>query len=546
MRPRPPLNDDDLPDDAALPEDDDPSLDDAHGANWMDKLRFAMPAEEPPAGPALPRRWTRKPPPRADDGFDELRPSKTRLKQQAQELQQLGADVAALPDSRLKKLDLPDGLRDAIAEYRRTRSHEGKRRQLQYIGKRMRDVDPAPLQEAVAAFKLGHATDQLKLHEAERWRSELVADADALTRWARQFPSSDLQQLRTLIRNARKDAALAPEQRNGRGWRELFQFVKPWLTQAVDTEFAAAAALAGDDDDTQDAPDVEADRFQAEPDADGWVDAGELLPPPEPARKAKGRRKAAAEPVTQAASPLAPTPEPEPEPAPAPPARAKRGARTAKGAKAVDTVETAAETAAVAADAPLETVRIGVVSISDRASAGVYQDQGIPALQDWLGRTLRNPIDWTTRLIPDEREGIAAALRELVDEAGCDLVLTTGGTGPALRDVTPEATRDIADREMPGFGEQMRQISLRFVPTAILSRQVAVIRGRALVINLPGQPRSIAETLQGLPEAQPPCPGIFAAVPYCIDLIGGPWIETDPALCQAFRPKTAVRKPRTA
>ena len=191
-------------------------------------------------------------------------------------------------------------------------------------------------------------------------------------------------------------------------------------------------------------------------------------------------------------------------------------------------------------------IRIGVVSISDRASSGVYEDKGIPALQDWLGRALRNPITWETRLIPDEQAGISAALRELVDRAKCDLVLTTGGTGPAPRDVTPEATLAVADKEMPGFGEQMRQISLRFVPTAILSRQVAVIRGKALIINLPGQPKSIAETLQGLPDASPPAHGIFAAVPYCIDLIGGPYIETDEAFCKAFRPKSAVRPPRTA
>ena len=191
-------------------------------------------------------------------------------------------------------------------------------------------------------------------------------------------------------------------------------------------------------------------------------------------------------------------------------------------------------------------IRIGVVSISDRASSGVYEDKGIPALQDWLGRALRNPITWETRLIPDEQAGISAALRELVDRAKCDLVLTTGGTGPAPRDVTPEATLAVADKEMPGFGEQMRQISLRFVPTAILSRQVAVIRGKALIINLPGQPKSIAETLQGLPDASPPAHGIFAAVPYCIDLIGGPYIETDEAFCKAFRPKSAVRAPRAA
>ena len=192
--------------------------------------------------------------------------------------------------------------------------------------------------------------------------------------------------------------------------------------------------------------------------------------------------------------------------------------------------------------ATLDPVRIGVVSISDRASSGVYQDQGLPALQDWLGRALKNPIEWAPRLIPDELALISDTLRELVDEAGCHLVLTTGGTGPSARDVTPEATLAVADKEMPGFGEQMRQISLRFVPTAILSRQVAVIRGNALIINLPGQPKSIAETLQGLPEQN--VPGIFAAVPYCIDLIGGPYLETDDAVCKAFRPKSAVRAPR--
>ena len=191
-----------------------------------------------------------------------------------------------------------------------------------------------------------------------------------------------------------------------------------------------------------------------------------------------------------------------------------------------------------------EPVRIGLVSVSDRASAGVYEDLGLPALQDWLCRALKNPIHWETRLIPDEQAGISATLCELVDEAKCHLVLTTGGTGPAKRDVTPEATLAVADKQMPGFGEQMRQISLRFVPTAILSRQVAVIRGDALIINLPGQPKSIAETLQGLPDASPPVHGIFAAVPYCIDLIGGPYLETDAALCKAFRPKSAVRAVR--
>jgi molybdopterin adenylyltransferase len=189
-----------------------------------------------------------------------------------------------------------------------------------------------------------------------------------------------------------------------------------------------------------------------------------------------------------------------------------------------------------------ERVRIGLVSVSDRASAGVYEDKGIPALRDWLSRAIRNPVDWETRLIADDEPVIAATLRELVDDVRCDLVLTTGGTGPAPRDVTPEATLAIATKEMPGFGEQMRRISLSFVPTAILSRQVAVVRGRALVLNLPGQPKAIAETLEGLPGATPPVPGIFAAVPYCIDLIGGPYIETDAAVCAAFRPKSALRQ----
>ena len=189
----------------------------------------------------------------------------------------------------------------------------------------------------------------------------------------------------------------------------------------------------------------------------------------------------------------------------------------------------------------LDAVRIGLVSVSDRASAGIYADMGIPALQSWLESAVRNPIIWETCLIPDEQPAISAALVELVDTALCDLVFTTGGTGPALRDVTPEATLAIATKVMPGFGEQMRAISLNFVPTAILSRQVAVVRGRALIINLPGQPKSIAETLAGLPLASPPVPGIFAAVPYCIDLLGGPYIESVDAVCKAFRPKSATR-----
>ena len=190
-----------------------------------------------------------------------------------------------------------------------------------------------------------------------------------------------------------------------------------------------------------------------------------------------------------------------------------------------------------------DTLKIGLVSISDRASTGVYADAGIPALQDWLGRALTSPWVAQTRLIPDEQAEIERTLIELVDQAGCHLVLTTGGTGPARRDVTPEATLAVADKDMPGFGEQMRQISLNFVPTAILSRQVAVIRGGALIINLPGQPKSIKETLEGLRDAEGRAQvhGIFAAVPYCLDLIGAPYVQTNEAVCNAFRPKSAVR-----
>jgi len=190
---------------------------------------------------------------------------------------------------------------------------------------------------------------------------------------------------------------------------------------------------------------------------------------------------------------------------------------------------------------------IGLVSISDRASSGVYEDQGVPALRDWFSSALTSPWQMETRLIPDEQATIEQTLISLVDEVGCDLVLTTGGTGPARRDVTPEATLAVATKPMPGFGEQMRQISLRFVPTAILSRQVAVIREcedhAALIMNLPGQPKSIRETLEGLKDADGKVlvPGIFAAVPYCIDLIGGPYIETNEAVCKAFRPKSAIR-----
>ncbi len=196
---------------------------------------------------------------------------------------------------------------------------------------------------------------------------------------------------------------------------------------------------------------------------------------------------------------------------------------------------------------PNEELVIGLVSISDRASKGVYKDEGIPALEEWFRTAIAAP-KWrtATRLIPDEQSAIEAALTELVDREGCHLVLTTGGTGPAPRDVTPEATLAVADRVMPGFGEQMRQVSLKFVPTAILSRQVAVIRGKALIINLPGQPKAIRETLEGLKDAEGKTlvSGIFAAVPYCIDLVGGPYIETNESVVKAFRPKSAIR-PKT-
>ena len=198
-------------------------------------------------------------------------------------------------------------------------------------------------------------------------------------------------------------------------------------------------------------------------------------------------------------------------------------------------------------NAPNE-LKIGLISISDRASKGVYSDEGIPALRAWLAKALRSPCIFQEKLIADERDTITETIVELVDDLGCDLVLTTGGTGPARRDVTPEATQDAGTREMPGFGEQMRQISVRFVPTAILSRQIAVLREiedhTALIINLPGQPKAIQETLEGLKDmdGKSIVPGIFAAVPYCIDLIGGPYIETHETVVKAFRPKSAIKK----
>jgi molybdopterin adenylyltransferase len=192
---------------------------------------------------------------------------------------------------------------------------------------------------------------------------------------------------------------------------------------------------------------------------------------------------------------------------------------------------------------PERPLKVGLVSISDRASHGVYKDEGLPALKEWLGGALATPWECVERLIPDEQPLIESTLADLADAQGCDLVLTTGGTGPAPRDVTPEATLAVADKVMPGFGEQMRQVSLKFVPTAILSRQVAVIRKQTLIVNLPGQPKAIRETLEGVKgeAGQTLIAGIFAAIPYCIDLIGGPYVETREEIVKAFRPKSAQR-----
>ena len=203
------------------------------------------------------------------------------------------------------------------------------------------------------------------------------------------------------------------------------------------------------------------------------------------------------------------------------------------------------DTSHLTPDTRCDTIKIGIVSISDRASSGTYEDKGLPALREWLGHALYNPIEYDARLIPDEQALISQTLIDLV-QAGCHLVLTTGGTGPSKRDVTPEATLAVAHKELPGFGEQMRQVSLKFVPTAILSRQVAVIRDESLIINLPGQPKSIQETLGGVkgPDGQSLVDGVFAAVPYCVDLIGGPYLETRDEFCKSFRPKTALQSRR--
>ena len=391
--------------------------------------------------------------------------TKTDLKREMDALQDLGKELTTLRSDLFKRLQLPDQLVDALAEAKRITNFEGKRRQFQYVGKLMRKLT----EEQVAAVKQaldeqhnGSPSEKMSLQIAEQWRDRLVLEETALSIWLDHFPDTDVQQLRSLIRQSRKDIEKAKEQAaaaaaaaspgaepkeisKGRAYRDLFQLVREQLANA------GKAGAADAEDDTMSEPMLH------------------------------------------------------------------------------------------------DAVKIGIVSISDRASSGTYEDKGLPALKEWLSRALKNPVTFEARLIPDEQAGISAALIELVD-AGCSLILTTGGTGPALRDVTPEATLAVADKEMPGFGEQMRQISLSFVPTAILSRQVAVIRDSSLIINLPGQPKAIAETLEGLKDAdgQQKVNGIFAAVPYCIDLIGGPYLETHDEVCKAFRPKTAIRAPRTA
>ncbi len=360
--------------------------------------------------------------------------SKTRRKKQMAELQSVGAALVELSPEQLARIDMPESLRDAIEDARRFTRHEARRRQLQYIGRIMRDIDAGPVVEQLAAVTAPSKRQTALFHVAERWRQELLADPD------------DARSLREGI----PGSGPAAHPRAGRGCAR------------GEARFAPAAQISG------------------------------ALP---------------------------------------------RALRDRAGPRAPPSMSPASH----------DPVRIGLVATSDRASQGVYRDEGIPALEQWLGGALLNPVEFESRLIPDEQPVIEATLRELVDERACHLVVTTGGTGPAARDVTPEATLAVADRVMPGFGEQMRRISLEFVPTAILSRQVAVIRRGALILNLPGQPKSIRETLEGLksPEGKTIVAGIFAAVPYCIDLIGGPYLETREEVVKAFRPKSAIRPPRS-
>ena len=361
-------------------------------------------------------------------------PSKSQRKRDMLALQVIGESLLPLADDRLQRLPISPELIDAVRLAREIRAHEGRRRQMQLIGRLMRDIDADALRAALADETREHRVATAVMHAAERWRERMLADDQVLE-----------QLVRAVSRDARDDRT-AGATRARANWR----------------------------------------------------------------RAAPGARIGSCSASCATGSADSPTPGPE---------------------------STATMTDAT------RPIRIGLVSISDRASQGVYQDQGIPGLQEWLASALRSPWQAVLRLIPDERSDIERTLIELVDREGCSLVLTTGGTGPAPRDVTPDATLAVGDREMPGFGEQMRQISLNFVPTAILSRQVAVIRGQALIVNLPGQPKSIRETLEGVRDAdgRQKVHGIFAAVPYCLDLIGAPYIETHDAVCKAFRPKSAQR-----
>ncbi|KAG0162309.1 hypothetical protein DFQ28_006196 [Apophysomyces sp. BC1034] len=374
-----------------------------------------------------------------EGGHAYTRPSKSQLKREMTALQALGTEIVELPKDALKRLLLPEDLADAVHEARRITDHEGKRRQLQYVGRVMRalpDTDVAALRDALDAYKGVNKAETARLHWVERTREQLLENDDALTEFLRVHPGAHVQQGRTLIRNARREVAQGKPPRH---FRELFQ----WIKEA-----------AGD-------PGSATQRDEAPSFTDDEQDHGDT---------------------------------------------------------------------------------------ADRASTNLYEDQGIPALRAWLADVLTSPWRAQTRLIADDATTISRTLIELVDDASCNLVLTTGGTGPTRRDVTPEATIAVGTKTMPGFGEQMRQISLHFVPTAILSRQVAVVRETAdhaaLIVNLPGQPKSIRETLEGLRDTQGNVivNGIFAAIPYCIDLIGGPYIETDAARVNAFRPKSAIRQ----
>ena len=384
--------------------------------------------------------------------------------------QELGEELVGLTEAQLAELELPEKLLDAVLLAKRSHKFGALRRQLQYVGRLMRDVDSAAIAAQLGRGRARSREAAARLHALERWRDRLIA--------------SD-------------DAAMAPD-----------------LAAAYPGCDTAAPAHAG---------------AQCAPRAGAWAAAPEQ----------RARVVSSAEGRAIRARPWC--------------GASTRGLKHGGyhgGYRASRPSEYNAMSAQLAnltgnqsRDTMSDSIKIGLVSISDRASAGVYKDEGIPALEEWFRRALATPWTTVTRLIADEQPVIEATLKELVDREGCHLVLTTGGTGPAPRDVTPEATLAVGDKVMPGFGEQMRQISLHYVPTAILSRQVAVIRGKALIINLPGQPKSIRETLEGVKDAEGKAVvhGIFAAVPYCIDLIGGPYIETNEDVVKAFRPKSALR-----